>query len=55
MRKVIVEAAWHYRHCTTLSIGLKKRQEELPEEIKQISEESTTQVKLEVSKKGRNR
>ncbi len=37
LRKVIVEAAWHYRHRPTLSIGLKKRQEELPEEIKQIS------------------
>jgi len=37
LRKVIVEAAWHYRHRPTLGTGLKKRQEELPEEIKQIS------------------
>jgi len=37
LRKVIVEAAWHYRHKPAVGAGLKKRQERLSEEIKQLS------------------
>ena len=36
-RKVIVEAAWHYRHIPHLSEELKRRQKALPESINQIS------------------
>ena len=37
LRRIIVEAAWHYRHRPAVGLNLKKRQEGLPEEIKQIS------------------
>ncbi len=37
VRRVTVEAAWHYRHQPRVSQTLRKRQEDLPESIKQIS------------------
>ncbi len=37
LRRIIVEAAWHYRHRPAVGLNLKKRQEGLPEEIKLIS------------------
>jgi len=37
LRRVIVEAAWHYRHRPAIGVNLEKRQKGLPEEIKQIS------------------
>jgi len=50
LRKVIVEAAWHYRHRPTLSIGLKKRQEGLTEEIKQITWKAQHRLNLKFRK-----
>lgn len=37
LRRVVVESAWHYRHKPSVGIGLKKRQETVSEEVKQIS------------------
>ncbi len=37
VRRVTVEAAWHYRHHPRVSEALRKRQEHLPEKVKQIS------------------
>ncbi len=37
LRRVIVEAAWHYRHRPAVGVNLGKRQEHVSEEIKQIS------------------
>lgn len=37
IRRVIVESAWHYRHRPAVGAALKKRQEYLPESVKQIS------------------
>ncbi len=36
-RRVLVEAAWHYRHQPRVGAALKKRQEGLPEAVKAIS------------------
>lgn len=36
LRRVIVEAAWHYRHRPAIGVNLEKRQKDLPEEVKQI-------------------
>ncbi len=36
-RRVIVEAAWHYRHAPRLSEALKQRQEALPDSINRLS------------------
>jgi len=45
-----VEATWHYRHRPTLSIGLKKRQEGLTEEIKQITWKAQHRLNLKFRK-----
>lgn len=37
VRRVTVEAAWHYRHLPRVSRTLRKRQEHLPEKVKQIA------------------
>lgn len=37
VRRVIVEAAWHYRHLPRVGEGLKKRQENLGPEARRIS------------------
>ncbi len=37
LRRVIVEAAWHYRHIPKVTYKLKKRQEGLPETVKAIA------------------
>lgn len=37
LRWIVVEAAWHSRHIPRVGINLKKRQEGLPEEIKEIA------------------
>ncbi len=37
LRFVVVEAAWHYRHRPAVGPALRKRQADVPEEIKQMS------------------
>jgi hypothetical protein len=37
LRRVVVEAAWAYRHPPALGAGLRKRQEGLGEEVKEIA------------------
>jgi len=37
VRRVIVEAAWHYRHIPRVGVGLKKRQEHLVPELRRLS------------------
>ncbi len=37
LRRVIVEAAWHYRHRPAVGVNLGKRQNHVSEEVKQIS------------------
>lgn len=37
VRRVIVEAAWHYRHLPRVGVGLKKRQENLAPEVRRLS------------------
>ena len=37
LRRVIVEAAWHYRHSPRVGVRLKRRQEGLPEVVKAIA------------------
>lgn len=37
LRRIVVEAAWSYRHRPTIGPGLRKRQEGVPEPIKEIA------------------
>lgn len=58
LRRIIVEAAWHYQHRPNIGVALKKRQEGLPEEIKQISWKAQHRLNLKYRRmvaKGKSR
>lgn len=50
LRRVIVEAAWHYRHRPAVGLRLMKRQETLSEEVKQISWKAQHRLNLKYRK-----
>ncbi len=50
LRRVIVEAAWHYRHRPSVGVNLEKRQEMLSEEVKQISWNAQHRLNLKYRK-----
>ena len=46
LRRVVVEAAWQYQHCPRVGVTLRRRQEDLPARINQISWEAQHRLNL---------
>ncbi len=50
VRRVVVESAWHYRHVPRIGRNLEKRQEGLPEQVKNISWKAQHRLNLKYRK-----
>ena len=58
LRRVVVEAAWHYRHIPRVGETLKKRQQGVPEEVKQIAWKAQQRLNYKIRKslaRGKNK